>query len=69
MSDPRDRAAATAPATLGEGCLRRFDPDAMDETLGAEFSEAASLWAQWQQSVDGEQHHRSQDVASPPALG
>jgi len=44
MSDPLDRATSTAPATLGEGCLSRYDPDAMDEQTGTEFEEAARLW-------------------------
>lgn len=46
MSDPFERAAASPPPTLGEGCLRRFDPESMDETLGAEFSDAEALWAE-----------------------
>ena len=44
MNDPLDRAISTAPATLGEGCLSRYDPDAMDEETGTEFEEAARLW-------------------------
>lgn len=46
MSDPFARATASAPPTLGEGCLRRFDPERMDETLGADFAAAAALWDQ-----------------------
>ncbi len=46
MSDPLDRATSTAPATLGEGCLSRYDPEAMDEETGTEFEEAARLWEQ-----------------------
>ena len=66
MSDPRDRAAARAPATLGEGCLRRFDPESMDETVGTEFSEAAALWKE--QMLSDENHLSPANVA-PPALG
>ena len=47
MSDPFERAAASAPPTLGEGCLRRFDPEQMGDDLGTEFSDAAALWAEW----------------------
>ena len=36
---------ATVPplATLGEGCLSRFDPDDLNEQQGADFS-AAQQW-------------------------
>ncbi|WP_119143567.1 hypothetical protein [Pseudomonas reidholzensis] len=46
MADPRDKAAAKAPPTLGEGCLARFDPDALSEQDGTEFAGAAELWRQ-----------------------
>ncbi|MEN0106467.1 MAG: hypothetical protein AAGC84_08585 [Pseudomonas sp.] len=42
--DPLDRATSKAPPTLGEGCLSRYDPDAMDEQTGTEFDQAAELW-------------------------
>ena len=44
MSDPLDRATSTPPPTLGEGCLSRYDPEAMDEETGTEFEEAAKLF-------------------------
>ena len=44
MADPRDKAGAVAPPTLGEGCLARFDPDALSEENGTEFPGAAELW-------------------------
>ena len=44
MADPRDKAGASAPPTLGEGCLARFDPNALSEEHGADFSAAAQLW-------------------------
>ncbi|WP_037008284.1 hypothetical protein [Pseudomonas sp. RL] len=69
MSDPFERAAASAPPTLGEGCLRRFDPEQMGDDLGTEFSDAAALWAEWQRSAEGEQDHRSQDSTAAAALG
>lgn len=38
MADPLDKAAASALPTLGEGCLARFDPDAMSDEHGTELS-------------------------------
>jgi hypothetical protein len=46
MSDPRDKATSQAPATLGEGCLSRYDPDDLDSDDGTEFPGAAQLWEQ-----------------------
>lgn len=46
MAGPLDKAAARAPATLGEGCLSRYDLEALDADAGTEFSEAAELWRQ-----------------------
>ncbi len=44
MSDPLDKATSRPPPTLGEGCLSRYDPEAMDEEDGTEFPGAAELW-------------------------
>lgn len=44
MSDPLDKAAAHAPPTLGEGCLSRYDPEALGSEDGTEFPGAAELW-------------------------
>lgn len=44
MSDPLDKATSKAPATLGEGCLSRYDPDDLDSEDGTEFPGAAELW-------------------------
>ncbi|WP_178101796.1 MULTISPECIES: hypothetical protein [Pseudomonas] len=49
MSDPLDKATSKAPPTLGEGCVRRFDPDALSDEDGTEFAEAAELWRQLQE--------------------
>lgn len=49
MSDPLARGAAHAPQMIGEGCTRRYDPEALSEEDGAEFAEAATLWQQLQQ--------------------
>ncbi len=44
MSDPRDKATAHPPPTLGEGCLSRYDPQALGSEDGTEFPGAAELW-------------------------
>ncbi|EPM89858.1 hypothetical protein A249_25673, partial [Pseudomonas syringae pv. actinidiae ICMP 18804] len=44
MTDPVDKATSTAPATLGEGCLSRYDPAALTPENGADFDGAAALW-------------------------
>ncbi|BAQ76455.1 MULTISPECIES: hypothetical protein [Pseudomonas] len=49
MTDPLDKATSKAPATLGEGCLSRYDPDELDAEDGTEFPGAAQLWEQLQQ--------------------
>ena len=46
MSDPLDKATSSAPATLGEGCLSRYDPDALSPEDGTDFPGAAELWEQ-----------------------
>ena len=46
MSDPRQRATASPPPTLGEGCVRRYDPEALGPEVGTEFPGAAELWQQ-----------------------
>ncbi|WP_236712082.1 hypothetical protein [Pseudomonas sp. EpS/L25] len=44
---------AEAPPRLGEGCLARYDLQAADEHLGADFSAAAALWRRLQaEAVD-----------------
>lgn len=52
MSDPLDRATSTAPPTLGEGCVRRYDPDALDSEDGTEFPGAAALWRKLEQESE-----------------
>ncbi|PXX73934.1 hypothetical protein SAMN05660489_01738 [Pseudomonas sp. LAMO17WK12:I10] len=51
MSDPLDKATSKAPATLGEGCLSRYDPDDMSVEDGTEFPGAAELWQQLRQDA------------------
>ncbi|AYC34105.1 hypothetical protein D3880_17830 [Pseudomonas cavernae] len=48
MSDPFDRATASPPPTLGEGCVRRYDPEALGDEHGTEFPGAAQLWEELQ---------------------
>lgn len=44
MGDPRDRGAAHPPPTLGEGCLSRYDLEALGSEDGTDFPGAAELW-------------------------
>lgn len=50
MTDPLDKATSSAPATLGEGCLSRYDPDALSPEDGTDFPDAARLWEAMQQA-------------------
>jgi hypothetical protein len=52
MSDPLDKATSKAAATLGEGCLSRFDPDELDAEDGTEFPGAVELWAREQAKAE-----------------
>ncbi|WAJ38841.1 hypothetical protein OU800_06335 [Pseudomonas sp. GOM7] len=52
MSDPLDKATSSAPPTLGEGCVRRYDPEALSEEDGTDFAGAAELWQQLQDEAD-----------------
>lgn len=61
MSDPLARGAARPTPTLGEGCTRRFDPEAMGPEHGTEFADAAALWKRLQAEQDA-----AVEIASPP---
>ncbi|MHA6494088.1 hypothetical protein ACX0MV_12700 [Pseudomonas borbori] len=52
MTDPLERATSKAPDTLGEGCVRRYDPDALKPEDGTEFAEAAELWERLQRDTN-----------------
>lgn len=52
MDDPFERATASPPPTLGEGCTRRYDPDALSDEQGTDFPEAAELWARLRQAQE-----------------
>ncbi|WVV49607.1 hypothetical protein THH46_24940 [Pseudomonas sp. NA13] len=41
--------------TLGEGCLSRYDPDALSPEDGTEFPDAAQLWEQLHPQDEPEQ--------------
>lgn len=51
MNDPLARGASRPPATLGEGCTSRYDPDALTSESGSEFAGAAELWQLLQAAV------------------
>lgn len=47
--------AAKLPPTVGEGCVRRYDPDALSDEHGTAFDGAEDLWQRTQreqQSTD-----------------
>ncbi|BCG23245.1 hypothetical protein [Pseudomonas tohonis] len=44
MTDPRNRGTSSPPPTLGEGCVRRYDPDELTDENGTDFPGAAELW-------------------------
>ncbi|MBM7061709.1 hypothetical protein JQX08_13435 [Pseudomonas sp. UL073] len=52
MTDPLDRATSSPPPTLGEGCVRRYDPEALSSENGTEFPGAAELWQQLQEEQE-----------------
>lgn len=52
MADPRDRATSSPPPTLGEGCVRRYDPDELCDENGTEFPGAAELWRKTQEEEE-----------------
>lgn len=57
MTDPLEKATSKAPPTLGEGCVRRYDPDALSEEDGTEFADAAELWRQLQEEAEDKPEH------------
>ncbi|KPB72971.1 Uncharacterized protein AC507_0729 [Pseudomonas syringae pv. maculicola] len=63
MTDPLDKAVSTPPATLGEGCLSRYDPAALTPENGADFDGAAELWRTLQQSTEAPSSPQGDDPA------
>ncbi|WP_137819851.1 hypothetical protein [Pseudomonas sp. 2FG] len=49
MTGPLERATSSPPPTLGEGCVRRYDPEALNDEHGTEFPDAAELWVELMQ--------------------
>ncbi|MGY2290331.1 hypothetical protein ACW9H6_10855 [Pseudomonas sp. SDO528_S397] len=64
MNDPLDKATSKAPATLGERCLSRYDPDDLDAEDGTDFPGAAQLWKQQQGTPEPEDEQPG--IAHPP---
>lgn len=62
MTDPLDKATSKAPPTLGEGCLSRYDPDALSPEDGTEFEGAAQLWEQLKSAVIAEDDEPSDSL-------
>lgn len=54
MTDPLDKATSKAPPTLGEGCLSRYDVDALSPDDGTEFEGAAQLWERLKAAEKGD---------------
>jgi len=52
MTDPLDKATSSAPGTLGEGCLSRYDPDELTPENGTDFEGAGELWRQLHPRAD-----------------
>lgn len=48
----RNKPTASSPPTLGEGCLARYDLDALSDEDGTEFEGAADLWQQLNPPAD-----------------
>jgi hypothetical protein len=61
MTDPLDKATSKAPPTLGEGCLSRYDPDALSPEDGTEFEGAQQLWEQLKPEAQGDENSGSFD--------
>lgn len=59
MTSPLDKATSKAPPTLGEGCLSRYDPDALTPDDGADFDGAAELWRITQLEKERQQNDKS----------
>ena len=65
MADPLEKATATAPATLGEGCLSRYDPEELSAEDGTEFPGAAQLWETLVVLVHSQQQVESRASSAP----
>lgn len=63
ISTMADKAPGTAtpPPTLGEGCVRRYDPEALSESDGTEFPGAAELWQKMRPALPPAGQEKTQD--------
>lgn len=52
MDDPLDKAGASAPPVIGNGCTQRYDPDHLHAALGTDFPGASELWARYRLGED-----------------
>ncbi|MFP3517832.1 hypothetical protein SB766_16725 [Pseudomonas sp. SIMBA_077] len=59
MTDPFQKATSNAPATLGEGCLSRYDPEALSPENGTDFPDAAKLWEALQQEAEADSDQKT----------
>ena len=59
------RGTATPLPTLGEGCLQRYDPEALSDTDGTEFPEAAELWRKLQDETGSVDEGQGAEDAAP----
>ncbi|HSX72531.1 hypothetical protein [Pseudomonas subflava] len=57
------RGEAIPPPTLGEGCLQRYDPEALKDSDGTEFPGAAELWKQLQDKPAAEKGEAQESPA------
>ncbi|WP_168172925.1 MULTISPECIES: hypothetical protein [unclassified Pseudomonas] len=46
--EPDAPGTATAPRVIGQGCVQRFDPEALSEEDGTAFEGAEALWQRTQ---------------------
>ncbi|PLU88733.1 hypothetical protein CXG45_03855 [Pseudomonas plecoglossicida] len=67
MAKTRNNPTASPPPTLGEGCLARYDPEALADTDGTDFPGAAELWQQLNPPDAANAPAGTQTPAHPPA--
>lgn len=57
MTDPMEKAGATAPPIVGAGCTQRFDPEYLGPDLGTDFPGAAELWKLYRSTAGGKEQN------------
>lgn len=58
---PLEQGAAAALPTVGEGCLQRFDPEALSSDHGTEFPDAQQAW---QRYLEAQQIESAQGISA-----